>query len=188
MGVAERSEVREEAGRRGPEAAEVAPSSPGLAAVALSLQRSAGNRSTATWALAASRHVQRKPKPKDPIDTFITGKQWAKAADAMSELPDGEIETRIKKLKPAQREGVMQGAREIERTAWTEPVITAMEKVDLRSANVGSLRWARASGFIARAGIWFKGLAVEDARKVAHELAFSPRPAHADHRGRGRSR
>jgi Phage tail lysozyme len=174
MGVAERSEVCEAVGGRGPDAAGVAsPSSPGLAALALSLQRSAGNRSAAAWASAVSRQVQRKPKAKDPIDAFIAAKEWAKAADALSELPDAEIETRIKKLKPAQRERVMQGAREIERTAWTEPVITAMEKVDLRSANVGSLRWARASGFIARAGIWFQGLAVEDARKVAHELAFS---------------
>jgi hypothetical protein len=158
------------------ERAEAAPAAaPGLAAVALRLQRSAGNRSVEAWA----RHLQRKPatkakpKPKDPVDTAIKAKAWAQAADALSELPDDEIEARIKKLKPAQREGVMQGAREIERTAWTEPVIVAMEKIDPRSANVGSLKWSRASGFTARAGIWFAGLKVEDARKVAHDLGFS---------------
>jgi hypothetical protein len=95
------------------------------------------------------------------------------AADAMSELPAAEIETRLKKLKPAQRERLMQAAREIERTAWTEPLIEAMEKVDLRSANIGSLRWARASGFTQRADLWFKGLSADDARKTAHELGFS---------------
>src|SRR3954447_2457516 len=47
----------------------------------------------------------------------------------------------------------MQGARAIERTAWTEPVIEAMEKVDPRSANVGSLTWARASGSTTRADL-----------------------------------
>jgi hypothetical protein len=176
MGAAERSEAREpgrEAVADGPQIAQSAAS--GLAGVALRLQRSAGNRSAAAWAVSATQQLQRKPKakPKDPIDVAIAAKDWAKAADALSELPDAEIETRLKKLKRAQREGVMQGAREIERTAWTEPVIVAMEKIDLRSANVGSLKWARASGFTARAGIWFKGLSVEDARKVAHDLAFS---------------
>jgi len=57
----------------------------------------------------------------------------------LSDLPDAEIEARIKKLKAKKRERLMQGARAIERTAWTEPVIEVMEKVDPRSANVGSL-------------------------------------------------
>lgn len=177
MGAARAEQSREE---RVPTAPELSPPVPtGLAVIALGLQRSAGNRTTAAW---ASR-LQRKPatkakpkakaKPKDPVDTLIAAKDWVNAADALSELPDAEIEARIKKLKPSQRERVMQGAREIERTAWTEPVIVAMEKVDLRSANVGSLRWARASGFIGRADLWFKGLSADDARKIAHELAFS---------------
>jgi hypothetical protein len=158
-----------------------APAPRRLAALALGLQRSAGNRTTAAWATRLQRKPATKakpkpkppPKPKDPFDTAVKAKAWAKAADALSELPDAEIEARIKKLKAAQREGVMQGAREIERTAWTEPVVVAMEKIDPKSAAIGSLRWARASGFIARADLWFKALSADDARKVAHELAFT---------------
>ena len=168
----------QERAEQAPEAtAATPPAVTGLAAVVLSLQRSAGNRGVAAWAQGVARKpktkAKPKPKPKDPIDTAIAAKLWATAADALSELPDAEIEARIKKLKAAQREGVMQGAREIERTAWTEPVIQAMEKIDPRSANVGSLKWSRASGFTARAGMWFKGLKTEDARKDAHDLGFS---------------
>jgi len=175
MGMATRSEAREAE----PEAAEQAASAAagGLAAAALSLQRTAGNRSVVAWAQQLQRKPKTKtkppPKPKDPIDVAIKAKAWATAADALCELPDAEIEARLKKLKPAQREGVMQGAREIDRTLWAEPVIAAMEKIDPRSANVGSLKWARATGLTARAGMWFKGLKVEDARKVAHDLGFS---------------
>jgi hypothetical protein len=175
VGIADVDQLREEDAPavRGARAAEP-PSPAGLAAAALHLQRSAGNRATAAW---AARRLQRKPKtkakPKDPVDVAIAAKKWADAADALSALPDTEIESRVKKLKAKQRERLMQGAREIERTAWVDSVITALEKVDPRSANVGSLRWARASGFIQRADVWFKGLAVEDGRKVAHELAFS---------------
>jgi hypothetical protein len=175
-------QVRERAGGDAGAAPEVLPASPsGLAAVALGLQRSAGNRSTAAWAAAAAGRLERKPKtkpkakprPKDPFDTFVAAGDWTSAADVLSELPDAEIEARIKKLKAKKRERLMQGARAIERTAWTEPVIDAMEKVDPRSANVGSLMWARASGFITRADLWFKALSVADARQVAHDLAFS---------------
>ena len=172
MGIATRGETHEAE----PEAAEqAAPAGGGIAAVALSLQRTAGNRSVVAWAQQLQRKPKTKPppKPKDPIDVAIKAKAWATAADALCELPDAEIEARLKKLKPAQREGVMQGAREIDRTLWAEPVIAAMEKIDPRSANVGSLKWARASGLTARAGMWFKGLKVEDARKVAHDLGFS---------------
>ncbi len=175
MGIATHSDAREPE----PEAAEQAASAAagGLAAAALSLQRTAGNRSVVAWAQQLQRKPKTKtkppPKPKDPIDVAIKAKAWATAADALCELPDAEIEARLKKLKPAQREGVMQGAREIDRTLWAEPVIAAMEKIDPRSANVGSLKWARASGLTARAGMWFKGLKVEDARKVAHDLGFS---------------
>ena len=174
MGVAGVGELREEATSELRVARAVAaPSAAGLAGAALGLQRSAGNRATAAWASASRRRLQRKPKTKDPIDAMIAAKEWSKAADAMCELPEAEIEARIKKLKVPQRELLMQGAREIERTAWTDAVITAMEKVDPRSANVGSLRWARSSGFIQRADIWLKALAVEDGRKIAHELGFS---------------
>jgi hypothetical protein len=186
MGVGASQVQREERVAASPAPPEPAPPATlEPAALALRLQRSAGNRRTAAWAAAAVPRLQRKPpgktkpkpkpkpKPKDPVDTLIAAKDWVKAADALSELPDAEIEARIKKLKPSQREKVMQGAREIERTAWTEPVIVAMEKVDLRSANIGSLRWARASGFIGRADLWLKGLSADDARKIAHELTFS---------------
>ena len=177
MGVADVGERSVAATEVAPGPAEAAPAGPQpLAAAVLGLQRAAGNRATAEWVAA---RVQRKPKtkpkpkPKDPVDTFIAAGKWVEAADAMSELPDTEIEARIKKLKAKQRERLMQGAREIERTAWTDPLINAMEKVDPRSANVGSLRWARASGFITRADLWFAGLTADDARKVAHELTFS---------------
>jgi Tfp pilus assembly protein PilV len=173
VGIADLDQQRDE---EAPAArtAKAAEARAGLVAAALSLQRSAGNRATAAW---AARRLQRKtkakPKPADPVNPFIAKGEWTKAADALSALPDAEIETRVKKLKRKQRERLMQGAREIERTAWVDSVIDALEKVDPRSANVGSLRWARASGFIQRADVWFKGLTVEDGRKVAHELAFS---------------
>ena len=173
MGVADRSEAREEAPGAVAERAQSHAAAGGLAAVALTIQRAAGNRTATAWAQHLQRKPKTKPKPKDPIDTAIAKKEWAKAADALSELPAAVIETRLKKLKAKQRESLMQGAREIERTAWTEPVIQAMEKVDPKSANIGSLRWARASGFTARAGQWFHALGTEDAHKIAHELAFS---------------
>jgi Phage tail lysozyme len=175
MAIADVDERREEDASAARTARSPGPPAPaGFAGAALSLQRSAGNRATAAW---AARQLQRnpkaKPKPADPVNSLIAKGEWAKAADALSELPDTEIETRVKKLKAKKRERLMQGAREIERTAWVDSVIAALEKVDPRSANVGSLRWARASGFITRADVWFKGLAIEDGRKVAHELAFS---------------
>jgi hypothetical protein len=173
MGVADRSEARKEAPGAVAERAQTNAAATGLAAVALTIQRAAGNRTATAWAQHLQRKPKAKPKPQDPIDTAIKKKEWAKAADALSELPAAEIETRLKKLKAKQRESLMQGAREIERTAWTEPVIQAMEKVDPKSANIGSLRWARASGFTARAGQWFHALGTEAAHKIAHELAFS---------------
>lgn len=52
-----------------------------------------------------------RPRPKDPFDTFVAAGDWTSAADVLSDLPDAEIEARIKKLKAKKRERLMQGAR-----------------------------------------------------------------------------
>jgi hypothetical protein len=67
MGVADIGELREEAIPAVRAARKVAaPSSAGLAAAALSLQRSAGNRATAAWASAVSQPPAAQGQAKGP--------------------------------------------------------------------------------------------------------------------------
>jgi hypothetical protein len=139
---------------------------------ALALQRAAGNRA-ATALLQRKKGKKAPPKPPDPIDALIKAGTWDEAADAFCGLEDAERTARVKKLKPKQREKLMEGARDIDRLLWADPIIQTLEAVDPKSATIGSLRWSRKTGVTVRAGDWFKALGTKDARTVAGELAFS---------------
>src|SRR4051794_41474602 len=104
MRAEEPVDVRERAGGDAGAAPEVAPASPpGLAAVALRLQRSAGNRSTAAWAAAAAGRLERKakvkPRPKDPFDTVVAAGGLTNPAEALSGVPLGGVDEANKKPK-----------------------------------------------------------------------------------------